>query len=122
MGAVVVIALVLSITLISRSFSEKPIKWVVPVTLLCGNCNHSTVISAEEYRRALEAWSKKYPGSAKPKMTFSCPECNEQKAYKAFKCEKCSNVFFQNSAGMNALPDTCPKCGYSSIRDGNKTK
>jgi ribosomal protein L40E len=48
-----------------------------------------------------------------------CPKCGEKNGYRAEKCGKCEFVFERGSV-PNALPDKCPKCGYSAMEELRK--
>lgn len=60
-------------------------------------------------------------------QAFACQKCSQQTAYMAQQCEKCKEVFVMQMAMPAAgetsdFTDRCPKCGYSSIEEMEKTQ
>jgi len=90
------------------------------VVMLCANpdCGIDYELTVEEYREQLQEVQR----ALGPMMMMggnlllTCPECEEQSAYKAMRCKECDFIFVP-IPGSDDYRDRCPECGYSELEE-----
>ena len=99
------------------------------IQMLCVNpdCNAEFTMVRKDYDEQMMIASQGIPMMSRimspPALT--CPQCEQQSAYKAIKCNQCEYVFMSGEAEDEMWPDRCPECDYSEQeqkRDQKQTK
>ena len=80
-------------------------------------CEATFQITEKEYFEFLQESSGGMGPGVGSVPPYPCPECGKDSAYEAYKCPECDLIYRKGSAGPNAYPDECPKCGYSEIKE-----
>lgn len=99
--------------------SDDQITWVE-----CNNpaCKAEYQIGMKTYFEQVEARMNPLAMTATPAIT--CDKCGKESVYQAEKCANpdCGVVFIKGISGAEYLPDRCPECGHSAIKDSREKR